>query len=126
MKIEIKISVGELFDKITILRIKQQRLTNKEQLENVQKELVYLEDRGFYNDPEVNALVDELQKINELLWDIENAKRLCEANKDFDDDFIELARQVYIQNDNRARIKKMINIITNSDIVEEKEYTNYQ
>lgn len=125
MKVLINVSIGELFDKITILRIKQERLSNKEQLENVQKELTVLERKAFYNDPEVNALVDELKKVNELLWDIENSKRLCEANKEFGSKFIELARQVYIQNDNRAKIKKMINVITGSEIIEEKEYTNY-
>ena len=126
MKVSIEISVGELFDKITILRIKQKNLTDQEQLENVNKELSILENKAFNNDPEVNALVEELYKINSKLWEIENHKRQCEADKVFGSTFITLARDVYIKNDDRAKIKKMINIITKSDIIEEKEYTIYQ
>ena len=125
MMVSIEVSVGELFDKITILRIKQNKLTDQDQLANVNKELEYLEDKAFSNDPEVNALVEELESINEQLWDIENGKRECESNKDFGSKFVELARDVYIKNDDRAKIKKMINIITKSGIVEEKDYTKY-
>tara|TARA_B100001113_G_scaffold228205_1_gene187351 strand:- start:4909 stop:5286 length:378 start_codon:yes stop_codon:yes gene_type:complete len=125
MMVSIEVSVGELFDKITILKIKQKKLTDKEQLENVNKELAYLESKAFNNDPEVNALVAELESINEQLWDIENSKRKCEADKMFGAKFVRLARDVYIKNDDRAKIKKMINVITNSDVVEEKDYTKY-
>lgn len=125
MMVSIEVSVGELFDKITILKIKQKKLTDKEQLENVNKELTYLESKAFSNDPEVNALVAELESINEQLWDIENAKRKCEADKIFGAKFVRLARDVYIKNDDRAKIKKMINVITKSDVVEEKDYTKY-
>ena len=123
--VSIEVSVGELFDKITILKIKQKKLTDQEQIENVNKELAYLESKAFNNDPEVNALVEELQSINEQLWDIENGKRKCEADKFFGAKFVKLARYVYIKNDDRAKIKKMINIITKSDVVEEKDYTKY-
>ena len=123
--VTIEVSVGELFDKITILKIKQKKLTDQEQLENVNKELAYLESKAFTDDLEVNALVKELEAINEQLWDIENSKRRCEADKDFESNFIKLARDVYIKNDDRAKIKKMINIITRSSIVEEKDYTKY-
>jgi hypothetical protein len=126
MMVSIEVSVGELFDKITILKIKQKKLTNQEQLENVNKELEYLEDKAFTNDPEVNVLVEQLQEINEQLWDIENGKRKCEADKSFGSKFVELARDVYIKNDDRATIKKLINVITKSSIVEEKEYTRYE
>lgn len=124
--VSIEVSVGELFDKITILKIKQKKLKDQEQLENVNKELAYLESKAFNNDPEVNALVAELESINEQLWDIENDKRKCEADKNFGSNFVKLARDVYIKNDDRAKIKKMINIITKSDIIEEKEYTQYE
>ena len=123
--VSIEVSVGELFDKITILKIKQKKLTDEAQLSNIGKELEYLEDKAFTNDPEVNALVEELQSINEQLWDIENSKRQCEADKSFGSRFVKLARDVYIKNDDRAKIKKMINIITKSGIVEEKDYTKY-
>ena len=125
MMVSIEVSVGELFDKITILRIKQNKLTDQDQLANVGKELEYLEDKAFTNDPEVNVLVEQLQEINEALWDIENGKRKCEADKSFSSKFVKLARDVYIKNDDRAKIKKMINIITKSSIVEEKDYTKY-
>ena len=78
------------------------------------------------NDPQVNNLVDELYKINSKLWDIENSKRRCEAENNFGWDFIQLARDVYIYNDKRAEIKRKINVLTYSDVVEEKEYTNYK
>jgi hypothetical protein len=123
--VSIEVSVGELFDKITILKIKQKKLTDQEQIKNVNKELAYLESKAFNNDIEVNALVEELQAINEQLWDIENSKREFEADKIFGAKFVKLARDVYIKNDNRAKIKKMINIITKSDVVEEKDYTKY-
>ena len=125
MMVSIEVSVGELFDKITILKIKQKKLTNQDQLANVNKELEYLEDKAFTNDPEVNVLVEQLQEINEQLWDIENGKRKCEADKSFGLKFVELARDVYIKNDDRATIKKLINVITKSSIVEEKDYTRY-
>jgi len=125
MMVSIEVSVGELFDKITILKIKQKKLTDKEQLAHVNKELEYLEDKAFTNDPEVNVLVEQLQEINEQLWDIENGKRKCEADKSFGSKFVELARDVYIKNDDRATIKKLINVITKSSIVEEKDYTRY-
>ena len=124
--VSIEVSVGELFDKITILKIKQKKLTNQEQLENVNKELEYLESKAFNNDPEVNVLVEQLYEINEKLWDIENGKRKCEADKTFGRKFVELARDVYMKNDDRATIKKLINVITKSSIVEEKEYTKYE
>ncbi len=125
MMVSIEVSVGELFDRITILRIKQKKLTNASQLANVNKELKSLEERAFNNDPEVNVLVEQLQEINEALWDIENGKRKCEADKSFGSKFVELARNVYIKNDDRATIKKLINVITKSNIVEEKDYTRY-
>ncbi len=126
MKIEIEVSIGELYDKVTILKIKKDRIKDSEKLFNINKELIYLENKILNNDPQVNNLVDALYKINSKLWDIENSKRRCEAENNFGWDFIQLARDVYIYNDKRAEIKRKINVLTYSDVVEEKEYTNYK
>jgi len=126
MKVEIEVSIGELYDKVTILRIKKDRIKDSKKLFNINKELIYLENKILNNDPQVNNLVDELYKINSKLWNIENSKRRCEAENNFGWDFIQLARDVYIWNDKRAEIKKKINLLTNSDVIEEKEYTEYK
>ncbi len=126
MKVEIEVSIGELYDKVTILKIKKDRIKDSEKLFNINKELIYLENKILNNDPQVNNLVDELYKINSKLWDIENSKRRCEAENNFGWDFIQLARDVYIYNDKRAEIKRKINVLTYSDVVEEKEYTKYK
>lgn len=126
MKVEIEVSIGELYDKVTILKIKKDRIKDSEKLFNINKELIYLENKILNNDPQVNNLVDELYKINSKLWNIENSKRRCEAENNFGWDFIQLARDVYIWNDKRAEIKKKINLLTNSDVIEEKEYTEYK
>ena len=126
MKVEIEVSIGELYDKVTILRIKKDRIKDSKKLFNINKELIYLENKILNNDPQVNNLVDELYKINSKLWDIENSKRRCEAENNFGWDFIQLARDVYIWNDKRAEIKKKINLLTSSDVIEEKEYTEYK
>ena len=126
MKVEIEVSIGELYDKVTILKIKKDRIKDSEKLFNINKELIYLENKILNNDPQVNNLVDELYKINSKLWDIENSKRRCEVENNFGWDFIQLARDVYIYNDKRAEIKRKINVLTYSDVVEEKEYTKYK
>lgn len=125
MNIEVSISVGELFDKITILRIKQKKFTDTQKLENVKHELAVLEKQITFDTSDINNLISQLEDINTVLWDIENGKRECEALQQFDDRFISLARDVYIKNDERARLKKEINLATNSDIIEEKEHTKY-
>ena len=126
MKIEIEVSVCELYDKISILRIKKNKILNPDKLFNINKELIYLENKMLNNDPVIQNLADELFQINSKLWDIENSKRRCEAENNFGYDFIQLARDVYIYNDRRAEIKKKINTLTYSDVVEEKEYTSYK
>mgnify|MGYP001398343276 FL=1 len=126
MKVEIEVSIGELYDKVTILKIKKDRIKDSEKLFNINKELINLENKILNNDPQVNNLVDELYKINSKLWNIENSKRRCEAENNFGWDFIQLARDVYIWNDKRAEIKKKINLLTSSDVIEEKEYTEYK
>jgi len=126
MKVEIEVSIGELYDKITILRIKKERITDADKLHNIKKELQYLENKVLNNDPIIENLTKELFEINSKLWDIENNKRRCESENNFGWGFIQLARDVYIWNDKRAEIKKKINLLTSSDVIEEKEYTEYK
>lgn len=122
------ISIGELFDKITILRVKQSKLTDPDKLKNVSFELEQLEELA-NSKVEINTelvnLIDSLHEINAELWDIEDGKRQCEREKLFDDRFITLARQVYIKNDTRASIKRSINNLLGSTIFEEKSYDKY-
>ncbi|MDA8668294.1 DUF6165 family protein [Alphaproteobacteria bacterium] len=129
MKILAEISVGELFDKITILNIKTQKIHDSEKLLNIEKELNFLNHQTSninVNDQELlNRNIEKLQLINEELWDIENYKRECEANKDFGEKFIQLSRDVHFKNDIRAQIKKEINLLTDSTVIEEKEYSKY-
>ena len=127
-KIYAEISVGELLDKISILEIKQKNLKDNEKIKIVNKELESL-NMILKNDvtmtEEIQSLYQDLKKINSMLWDIEDGKRDCERNKDFGDKFIELARSVYIENDNRAKIKNKINQLSGSNISEVKSYDKY-
>jgi hypothetical protein len=118
------ISVGELIDKITILRIKTQLLTDADKLKNVESELQLLEElRDECNIPiEIDNLEHQLYKVNKELWDIENYKRACEREQNFGIEFVNAARQVYLKNDQRAVVKREINTICGSNIVEEKSY----
>ena len=126
MKVEIQVSVGELFDKISILKIKKARIKDDKKLFNINKELIYLESKLQNHGEEIENYFQKLYEINSKLWDIENSKRRCEAENNFGWDFIQLARDVYIWNDKRAEIKKKINLLTYSDVIEEKEYTEYK
>ena len=126
--VSVPISFGELFDKITILRIKSELIRNPEKLLNIKTELAALSSaaKEYVPDtPDVSDLVETLYTINRRLWDIEDGKRDAERRKVFDADFIELARQVYIQNDQRADIKRQINLALGSAIIEEKSYGQY-
>ena len=129
MKILAEISVGELFDKITILNIKTKKINDTEKLINIKNELNFLNNQAssinVKDQDSLNQNINKLQSINEELWDIENYKRECEANKDFGEKFIQLSRDVHFKNDIRAQIKKEINLLTDSIIVEEKEYSKY-
>ena len=124
-KILAEISAGELFDKITILEIKKEKISNKEKLVDVEKELNSLNDtvRKFIpNQNKISKYINDLKEINLKLWDIEDGKRAAEKEKKFDDKFIELARNVYKLNDERAKIKLSINTALGSNIKEVKSY----
>ena len=125
--INIPISPGELLDKITILEIKSEQIDNEEKLANVNTELELLSTiwNKAATNKELDNLKKELKENNKALWDIEDKIRIKEANKEFDQTFIELARSVYIQNDKRAETKKKINLLLGSNIVEEKSYVEY-
>lgn len=120
-----EISFGELIDKITILTIKSQRITDREKLKNVRTELASLQetcDHFIGSRADVTQLQTLLQNINEALWDIEDAIRVKERNKEFDNEFIEIARSVYVTNDKRCAVKKQIDALLGSHITEEKSY----
>jgi len=119
------ISIGELIDKITILEIKQIYMTGIK-LKNINKEMKLLKNILQDKNLEINIdLIKNLKKINKKLWEIEDNIRIKESNQEFDEEFIKLARSVYIENDKRASIKKEINQKYNSDLVEEKSYKHY-
>ena len=127
-KIYIETSIGELIDKITILEIKKEKISDKNRLELINKEYLCLLDTMKKNvqiSNDIKKLWDELKTLNLKLWEIEDEKRLSEKNKKFDQKFIELSRNVYKRNDERAQIKSKINQLTNSNIREIKKYTNY-
>jgi len=124
-KILAEISAGELIDKITILEIKKEKITNKDKIENVSRELISLNESLKKYIPDNNKILtlkNELKKINLKLWEIEDGKRAAEKNKKFDEKFIELARNVYKFNDERAKIKLSINNTLGSNIKEVKSY----
>lgn len=124
MLVQVPVSVGELFDKITILRIKAERIGDPAKEANVRRELEALEAEAARvpASPHLDALTAELHAINAGLWDVEDAKRRHEREGRFDADFIELARRVYKENDQRAAIKRRINAVTGSSLVEEKSH----
>jgi len=117
------ISVGELIDKITILQIKQARIQDETKQQNIETELNELSTIFVkLGIPDVVVLTEQLKTVNEELWDIENYKRACEQDQSFGDGFVNAARQVYLKNDLRARIKREINTVCGSAIIEEKSY----
>ena len=127
-KIYIEASIGELIDKITILEIKRKKIQDKNSLEIVNKEYSSLTDtmeKNLVINDKIKNLWEELREINLKLWEIEDSKRLAEKNKKFDENFIELARNVYRFNDLRAKIKSKINELSGSNIKEIKQYIDY-
>ncbi len=128
-EILIPISPGELLDKITILQIKAERIADPMKVANVKTELDMLNkiwSEAVEVDAEISALTAELKSVNEALWEIEDDIRNEERGKRFGERFIELARAVYVTNDERANAKKKVNLHLNSAIVEEKSYQDYQ
>lgn len=127
--IEVTISSGELIDKISILMLKKEFITNKDQLTNINFELNTLKPlikKHKLDNIEIDKLTKELYEINKELWVIEDDIREKEKKAAFDKEFIELARSVYFTNDKRSEIKKKINIISGSKIMEEKSYSDYK
>ena len=125
MKVEV--SIGEVADKTTILEIKTEKFKSKEKLKNVTKEYLFLKEEIAKVGITTNS--DEykrLKKINLQLWHIEDDIRIKESKQEFDEEFIKLARSVYFINDDRADVKKEINLKFGSDLIEEKEYVNYK
>ena len=124
-KILAEISAGELIDKITILEIKREKISNKEKLVEVNKELISLNEtlkKSINDESKIFSFKNDLKNINLKLWDIEDGKRSAEKNNQFDEKFIELARSVYKFNDERAKIKLKINNALGSNIKEVKSY----
>ena len=122
------IAPGELIDKITILRIKSERISDEAKLKNVRTELDLLTATQKEHVPasdEMMRLQEALKTVNEALWEIEDDIRDCERQGDFGEEFIRLARAVYVTNDKRAALKKEINLLLGSSIVEEKSYAKY-
>ncbi len=127
-KILSEISPGELLDKISILEIKLEKIKDKTSLEEIDKEYKILKNVQKLNveiSNEIEKLFTEIKKVNRNLWDIEDKLRICEKNKNFREDFIELARGVYLNNDKRSKIKSEINKILGSNIREIKQYVEY-
>ena len=128
-QISVPIAYGELIDKITILEIKSERITDSAKLANVRVELDLLNETWHADSAsrrDIAAERAELRRVNEALWDIEDRIRIKEKAKAFDAEFIELARSVYIRNDERAKVKRAINTKLGSTLVEEKSYADYR
>ena len=127
-KILTEISAGELLDKLSILEIKLNKIKNPALLQEIKKDYNIINEaknKNINSSDEINVLYTDLKKINEQLWEIEDKIRLCEKNSDFNDKFIQLARDVYFKNDKRSKIKSEINKISGSNIQEVKQYTQY-
>ncbi|WP_440932698.1 DUF6165 family protein [Candidatus Pelagibacter sp.] len=127
-KIIVEISIGELLDKISILEIKRDKIKDPEKLKFISDEHSVLKEqlnKNIKSDDKLNNLFQSLKDINSKLWVIEDAKRLCEKDKDFTEKFVKLSRDVHFLNDDRAKIKLEINEHTGSKIKEIKEYTSY-
>ena len=128
MSLQIPVSWGEFFDKLTILQIKQERVKDDGKLKNINrelKELCHVRDAQSIDDQQLPELVDALRDVNAALWQIEDDIRACERAGDFGSRFVELARSVYKTNDRRAELKYRINMLLVSEMVEEKSYESY-
>jgi len=128
MEILVPISLGELYDKITILEIKKEKISDDNKLKNIKKELEELSmilNKIWDKVGIDNVMFVHIKDINKKLWDVEDELRLKEKAHEFDEKFIQLARGVYFWNDKRANVKKEINLKYGSNIIEEKQYTDY-
>ncbi len=129
MSLKVEVSAGEFLDKLTILKIKTERIQDTAQLRNINYELDVLR-QAWVDSPlsqkDVSLDLKDLKEVNEKLWDIEDRLRGMEARKQFDDEFVQLARSVYRLNDKRAAIKRRLNELFGSKMVEEKSYTDYE
>jgi len=125
--INIPVSVGELLDKLSILQVKKNKISNPEKLEYINKELELLYNLSyvFFENNKIQLLYNDLVDTNSNLWDIEDEIRKFEKDKNFSENFVSLARQVYFTNDKRFELKNEINKITDSEIKEVKEYVKY-
>lgn len=129
MNVNVEISIGEFFDKITILEIKRDQIKDTGKLDNIKRELGALNQllaQLPWSRDDVSSEVAELRSINEKLWIIEDDIREKESRKEFDQRFIELARSVYFTNDRRSEVKRAINLKLGSDFIEEKSYEQYE
>ena len=129
MAVNVPVSWGEVIDKITVLEIKSEKLTDAGKLANVRKELALLvavRDQEFPGHATLTQLSAQLKAINQALWKIEDDIRDCERDQDFGPTFVALARAVYVTNDQRADVKRQINTVLGSDLVEEKSYAPYK
>ena len=127
-KILVEVSVGELLDKISILEIKREKISNTESLKFIEKEYLVLNEQlneNIKKDEQLDELFESLKKINTTLWKNEDEKRLYEKNSDFGEKFIKISRDIHFLNDNRSNIKLKINKHTGSQIREIKQYTKY-
>lgn len=127
-KIEVEVSVGELLDKISILEIKLERIQDEDKLKNIEKELrclMQVREENLTLNTECEDILFQLKRTNERLWEIEDLIRECEREKNFTQTFIDLARSVYKQNDQRALLKRLLNEKLGSELVEEKSYAEY-
>ncbi len=122
---QIEVSNGEIIDKLTIIEIKLQRIHDKDKLANLKKEHMVLNEAAREIIDKDHELYKSLLNVNTELWDIEDKIRDLERNGSFGEGFIEVARSVYFKNDERAEIKRKINVLTNSDLIEEKSYQKY-
>ena len=123
------VSFGEVLDKITILEIKAKNIDDPEKQKNVINELDKLLETwnlSVTESKEISSLKSQLKKVNQSLWNIEDRIRVKEFHKEFDDEFIKVARSVYFENDKRADIKKEVNLLLGSELIEEKSYKNYK
>ena len=127
-KILVEVSVGELLDKISILEIKKEKISDAESIKFIEKEYLILKEqlnKNIKSDKKLEEFFNNLKKTNLKLWSIENDKRMCEKNSDFGEKFIDLSREIHFLNDNRSKVKLEINKYTGSQIREIKQYTNY-